>query len=101
MGTEQPTGASDPVSPPAEEAMPHPPVDDAGLPPEVELAVQQVLAAQPGLPIPADVLARITGALAGEAGTRAALTGNDAEPALPRPALAKESAPDREPEELA
>ena len=80
MGTELPPGASDPVSPPAEEAMPHQPVEDAALPPEVEHAISQVLAAQPGLPIPASVRDRITAALRAEAATRAALTGNDVEP---------------------
>lgn len=100
MGTEPPSGASDPVSPPAEEVMPHQPVEAVALPPELEQAVQQVLAAQPGLPIPPAVLARITGAILAEAETRAALAGNDAEPMAPGPHFIKNPEPAREPEEL-
>ena len=100
MGTEPVPGASDPVSPPAEEAKPHQPADDTGLPPEVEDAVQQVLAAQPGLPIPPEVRTRITDALRAEAATRAALAGNDIEPAPSVDQFGKAARPVREHEEL-
>ncbi len=81
MGTELPPDASDPVSPPAEEPMPHQPAEDAGLPPEVDSAIQHLLSAQPGLPMPPPVHDRIIRALRDEAATRAALVGNDADPA--------------------
>ncbi len=80
MGTDPSQAASDPVSTPAEEAMPHDCAEDAGLPVEVEQAISQVLGAQPGLPIPPSVRDRIVASLRSEAATRAALVGNDVEP---------------------
>lgn len=100
MGTESPRAASDPVSTPAEEPMPHHSAEDAGLPPEVEQTVQQVLAAQPGLPIPPSVLSRIVDSLHREAATRAALVDNDVEPAPSADPFGKSVQPVREPEEL-
>ncbi len=100
MGTEPSQAASDPVSTPAEEAMPHQSAEDAGLPSEVEQAISQVLAAQPGLPMPPSVRARIVGSLHGEAATRAALVGNDVEPFPSAEPLAKSMEPVRDTEEL-
>lgn len=100
MGTGTTPGASDPVSPPAEEAMPHRSADDAGLAPEVELAIQQVLTAQPGLPIPPSTLARILDSLHSEAATRAALADNDVVPDPLADPFGKTNRPVRDREEL-
>ena len=99
MGTGPHPGASDPVPPPDEETMP-PPHDDTELPAESDLAVQQLLAGQPRLAMPAQVRARIVAALQAEAATRAALTANDADPAPTPPTLAKSQEPVREAQDL-
>ena len=100
MGTEPPAAASDGVSPPAEEVMPHQPDEDAGIAPEVDSAISDLLSAQPGLPMPPPVRDRILGALRGEAATRDALLGNDADPTEGVDLFGKQARPVRDHEEL-
>jgi hypothetical protein len=78
-----------------------PPPLDENLPAEADRALQHLLAGQPGLALPADVRNRIMAALAAEAATRAALTGNDADPATPPHPFTKASEPVREADDLA
>ena len=100
MGTDLPPDASDPVSPPVEEPMPHEPAEDADPPPEVDAAIRHLLSTQPGPPIPAAVRDRIARALQDEAATRAALVGNDADPAPAASPLDKIVDPVRDRENL-
>lgn len=79
--------------------MPAPSAEEADLTPEVEQAIQQLLADQPGFPMPTAARARINAALAAEAATRTALIGNDAEPTAPGTALSKAVDPVRDHEE--
>ena len=65
-----------PIPLPSEDAMPSP----TDLDPEADRAVQELLGGQPGLAMPQPVRHRILAALADEAATRAALSGNDADP---------------------
>jgi len=74
--------------------------DDTDLPAGADLALQHLLAGQPGLPIPDGVRNRIAAALKAEAATRAALTANDAEPGAATHPLAKANEPVREADEV-
>ncbi|MDQ7992414.1 MAG: hypothetical protein AAGC63_09020 [Propionicimonas sp.] len=80
--------------------MSSPPAEYPDLSPEADAAISDLLAGQPGLPMPPGVRDRITAALAAEAATRAALRSNDADPAEPAVRLAKSVDPVREREDL-
>jgi hypothetical protein len=62
---------------------------EPALDPETDQAVAALLGVQPGLAMPEPVRSRILAALAREAATRAALTGNDADLTPPAESFSK------------